>query len=87
MNSTSAVATIIQAVSPLSPEALKEGLVRVESHDRDDETGLVSLAKVCHHILSNPSYTQGSVSNGMWAADRKIDNGRYFIHPVMQQLK
>jgi len=61
-----------------NPEALKEGLKQVETHEKDEE-GLVSLAKVCHDILSDPERRCGSSSNARRAANRKIDERRYFI--------
>ena len=64
-----------------NPEALLEGVKRVETHERDDD-GLVSLAKVCHDILSDPDRRFGSTSNSRRAANRKIDERRYLIRPV-----
>jgi len=63
-----------------NPEALVEGLQRVETHDRTED-GLVSLAEVCHRILSDECRKYGSVSNSNRAKNRKIKERRYFVRP------
>ena len=63
-----------------NPEALLDGIWRVHTYERD-ENGLVSLAEICHEILSDPSRRYGSDSNSRRAAVRKIDERRYFIRP------
>lgn len=62
-----------------NPEELIDGLKRVEAHDWDDN-GLVSLAEVCHKILSDPDRTYGSSSNSR-RANRKINEKRYLVRP------
>ena len=53
----------------------------VWTNDRD-ENGLVSLAEVCHKILSDPERRQGAKSHAKRAKNRKIDECRYLVCPV-----
>lgn len=64
-----------------NPEELIAGLKRVEVHDRNEE-GLVSLAEVCHRILTDPERINGAKSHKNRAKNRKIDERRPFVRPV-----
>ena len=63
-----------------NPEALIEGVRSVETHDRDKH-GIVSLAEVCHKILSNPERRHGSSSHVQQLKNRKINKIRFFVRP------
>ena len=52
----------------------------VETHDREEQ-GIVSLAEVCHNILSDPERMHGSCSHAQRSKNRKINERQYFMRP------
>ena len=69
-----------------NPEGFVDGVGRVQTHDRDED-GLVSLAEICHSILSDLSCRHGLEINSRRAARRKINKRRYFVCPVGEATK
>ncbi len=61
------------------PEEMEKGLRMVQTHTRDEDGKLVSLAKVCYEILNDPDRTHGAKSHANRAKRRKIEVCRYIL--------
>ena len=71
---------LLIALLPIRRHYYLEGVSAVETHDRDEQ-GIVSLAEVCHNILSDPERMYGSSSHAQRSKNRKINERRYFVCP------